>query len=150
MENKSLKELLAIILTLGNYMNGGNMSRGQADGFGLEILSKLKDIKSTDSQVTLLHFIIRTYMKKIENPFEPNVEMPVPEPYDIGRAASINFDEVKKDLNGLQKKINGKQFNSHYFKIHNNKNKFFQFAKNGLKKLSMNQHQKICNHLKKR
>lgn len=27
-------------------MNGGNMQRGQADGFGLEILAKLKDVKS--------------------------------------------------------------------------------------------------------
>lgn len=27
-------------------MNGGNRTRGQADGFGLEILPKLKDVKS--------------------------------------------------------------------------------------------------------
>lgn len=40
-----MKKLFAIILTLGNYMNGGNGQRGQADGFGLEILAKLKDVK---------------------------------------------------------------------------------------------------------
>lgn len=45
MTSESLKKLFAIILTLGNYMNGGNGQRGQADGFGLEILSKLKDVK---------------------------------------------------------------------------------------------------------
>ena len=60
---KSLKTVLAIILTLGNYMNGGNRTRGQADGFGLEILAKLRDVKSKDSSVTLLHFIVRAYMK---------------------------------------------------------------------------------------
>lgn len=27
-------------------MNGGSRIRGQADGFGLEILPKLKDVKS--------------------------------------------------------------------------------------------------------
>lgn len=45
MTSESLKKLFAIILTLGNYMNGGNGQRGQADGFGLEILAKLKDVK---------------------------------------------------------------------------------------------------------
>ncbi|XP_074036306.1 formin protein cappuccino isoform X2 [Leptinotarsa decemlineata] len=102
-----LKEVLAIILTLGNYMNGGNMSRGQADGFGLEILSKLKDVKSKDSQTTLLHYIVRLYMRKIENPFEPNLPLPVPEPGDIRRAASVNFDDVRIDLQKLQKRLEG-------------------------------------------
>lgn len=84
-------------------MNGGNLSRGQADGFGLEILSKLKDVKSKDSQVTLLHFIVRTYMKKIDNPSVSNV----PIPYDVGRAAAVNFDDIKADLQKLQKQIDG-------------------------------------------
>jgi uncharacterized membrane protein len=63
MTSVSLKTVLAIILALGNYMNGGNRTRGQADGFGLEILAKLRDVKSKDSSVTLLHFIVREYMK---------------------------------------------------------------------------------------
>lgn len=46
MTSESLKKVLAIILALGNYMNGGNRQRGQADGFGLEILPKLRDVKS--------------------------------------------------------------------------------------------------------
>ncbi|CAG9817334.1 unnamed protein product [Phaedon cochleariae] len=100
-----LKEVMAIILTLGNYMNGGNMTRGQADGFGLEILSKLKDVKSKDSKITLLHYIVMLYMKKIDNPLEPNILLPVPEPGDIRRAASVNFDEVSLDLQKLQKKL---------------------------------------------
>lgn len=48
MTSESLKQLFAIILAVGNYMNGGNGQRGQADGFGLEILSKLKDVKVTN------------------------------------------------------------------------------------------------------
>jgi formin 2 len=102
-----LKEVFAIILTLGNYMNGGNMSRGQADGFGLEILPKLKDVKSKDSKITLLHYIVKMYMKKIENPFEPNVMLPVPEPGDIKRAASVNFEDVRIDLQKLEKQLAG-------------------------------------------
>lgn len=37
---------MGLVLALGNHMNGGNRTRGQADGFALEILPKLKDVKS--------------------------------------------------------------------------------------------------------
>lgn len=42
----SLRDIIGLVLAFGNYMNGGNRTRGQADGFGLEILPKLKDVKS--------------------------------------------------------------------------------------------------------
>lgn len=32
-------------------MNGGNGQRGQADGFGLEILAKLKDVKVSKNKI---------------------------------------------------------------------------------------------------
>lgn len=41
--------VLGLVLAFGNYMNGGNRTRGQADGFGLDILPKLKDVKSSVS-----------------------------------------------------------------------------------------------------
>jgi hypothetical protein len=43
---------------MGNRMNGGNHVRGQADGFDLEILAKLKDVKSADMSITLLHYLV--------------------------------------------------------------------------------------------
>lgn len=46
MDTSSVREVMGLILALGNHMNGGNRTRGQADGFGLEILPKLKDVKS--------------------------------------------------------------------------------------------------------
>lgn len=46
LECKPLRDVLGLVLAFGNYMNGGNRTRGQADGFGLEILPKLKDVKS--------------------------------------------------------------------------------------------------------
>lgn len=42
-------QVLGLVLAFGNYMNGGNNTRGQADGFGLDILPKLKDVKSSVS-----------------------------------------------------------------------------------------------------
>ena len=61
--SSSLKKVFGLILALGNYMNGGNRQRGQADGFGLEILPKLKDVKSKENSITLLHFIVMKYIE---------------------------------------------------------------------------------------
>lgn len=90
-------------------MNGGNLSRGQADGFGLEILSKLKDVKSKDSQTTLLHFIVQCYIHK-NDLFGSNAPLPIPEPGDVKRAATVNFDEVKSDLEKLKQQLHGTYF----------------------------------------
>ncbi len=45
----SLRTVLELILAFGNYMNGGTQ-RGQADGFHLEILTKVKDVKAMVSK----------------------------------------------------------------------------------------------------
>ena len=36
---------MEMVLSFGNYMNGGTQ-RGQADGYDLGILAKLRDVKS--------------------------------------------------------------------------------------------------------
>ncbi|NXD67084.1 FMN protein, partial [Eolophus roseicapillus] len=59
----SVKEILGLILAFGNYMNGGNRTRGQADGFGLEILPKLKDVKSRDSGINLVDYVVIYYLR---------------------------------------------------------------------------------------
>lgn len=61
--SKELQKVLALILTYGNYMNGENMMRGQADGFSLDILPGLKDVKSNDNNYTFLHFIVKKYIE---------------------------------------------------------------------------------------
>ncbi len=57
MSSEELKKVIAIILAFGNFMNGGNLQRGQADGFGLDILPKLKDVKSKGAELLLLFFL---------------------------------------------------------------------------------------------
>ncbi|XP_058819666.1 protein cappuccino isoform X2 [Topomyia yanbarensis] len=105
-ENEQLKHLFSIILTLGNYMNGGNRTRGQADGFGLEILGKLKDVKSKDNNITLLHFIIKTYISQCRNSGQllHDVKLPVPDPGDLDRAVLVDFDDCRTQLNMLKSK----------------------------------------------
>ncbi|XP_061389690.1 protein cappuccino, partial [Musca vetustissima] len=107
MESEELKLLFAIILTLGNYMNGGNRQRGQADGFTLEILGKLKDVKSKESHTTLLHFIVRTYIsrKRKEGVQLLEIPLPIPEPSDVERASQVDFDEVKRQISELNRQL---------------------------------------------
>ena len=42
------------------------MARGQADGYDLEILPKLKDVKSKDNATHLLQYLVRTYVRKFD------------------------------------------------------------------------------------
>ena len=110
LENENLKQLFSIILTLGNFMNGGNRQRGQADGFGLEILGKLKDVKSKDPKITLLHFIVKTYIDQCRKSGSAlsDLVLPIPDPNDIDKSVLIDFEECKKQLTVLKNKVEGK------------------------------------------
>ena len=64
--SKEVTNVLGLVLAFGNYMNGGNVARGQADGFELEILPKLKDVKCKDNSTNLLHYLVTIYIKKFD------------------------------------------------------------------------------------
>lgn len=55
------KELLNLILLIGNYMNGSGI-KGGAFGFRVSSINKLVDTKSVNN-TTLLHFLERTVAK---------------------------------------------------------------------------------------
>nr|XP_031845029.1 formin-2 [Nomia melanderi] len=104
--SSSLRKVIALVLTLGNYMNGGNRTRGQADGFGLEILGKLRDVKSNVPGITLLHYVVRVRLdQEKDHNFEEPLPLPVPEPADIEAASNINFDNISGELERLRKEL---------------------------------------------
>lgn len=111
-ESESLKRLISIILTLGNFLNGGNAQKGQADGFGLEILGKLKDVKANDPKITLLHFIVKTYIEKHRKLHSiQDIVNPIPDPLDVEKASHIDFDEINQDINKISGDIESKATN---------------------------------------
>ncbi|XP_058030578.1 protein diaphanous homolog 1 isoform X2 [Ahaetulla prasina] len=57
--SENFGSLLSIILLVGNYMNSGSMNAG-AFGFNISFVCKLRDTKSTDQKMTLLHFLAET------------------------------------------------------------------------------------------
>lgn len=109
-ENSNLEELFSIILTLGNFMNGGNHLRGQADGFGLDILGKLRDVKSKDKKMTLLSYITKTYIQKQRNNGLQlkDIGYPVPGVQEINDACSVDFGSIADRIELLKKRFTGK------------------------------------------
>jgi len=55
-DSTKLKEVLSIVLAVGNYVNAGT-PRGGAYGFKLEALTKVRDFKSNKAGVSLLHYL---------------------------------------------------------------------------------------------
>ncbi|XP_060543439.1 formin-1 isoform X1 [Pantherophis guttatus] len=105
---KSVKNILALVLAFGNYMNGGNQTRGQADGFGLEILPKLKDVKSRDTGISLADYVVIYYLRHCDK--EAGTEksvFPLPEPQDFFQASQVKFEDVTKDLRKLKRDLEG-------------------------------------------
>ena len=106
-KNEELKEVLTVILACGNYMNGGNRQRGQADGFALDILPKIKDVKTKDNFSNLLSYIVRVWIEKFdENKGSPDAILPVPEPGDIDKARNLDFEAERADCNKLANEVN--------------------------------------------
>lgn len=126
MDNDHLSDLFAIILTLGNFMNGGNRYRGQADGFGLDVLNKLKDVKSKDKKITLLHFIVKTFIsKRRQNGLKPKeIIYPVPDADDVKSASTVDFDVLNEQIEQLRRNLEGNRRNSF---IHVKLSKYFFF-----------------------
>ncbi|KAG9341829.1 hypothetical protein JZ751_018551, partial [Albula glossodonta] len=100
-------QVLGLVLAFGNFMNGGNRSRGQADGFALDILPKLKDVKSSDNMHSLLSYIVSYYLKHFdEDAGKDTCVYPLPEPQDLFQASQMKFEDFEKDLRKLRKDLN--------------------------------------------
>ena len=105
-DSTGMMQVFQVILTLGNYMNGGNTQRGQADGFNIDILPKLKDVKSKDNSLTFLQYVVRICILKFDaNKGTIEAVMPVPEPSDVDRCCNINFDDQHTECEKLEKDL---------------------------------------------
>ena len=59
-------KVLGLILALGNYMNHGNYTRGNAGGFDLELLSKLVDVRSNNKKASLPSIVAKMYIEQFD------------------------------------------------------------------------------------
>ncbi|KAG7316525.1 hypothetical protein KOW79_020066 [Hemibagrus wyckioides] len=108
LERDSVREVLGLVLACGNYMNGGSRHRGQADGFGFDILPKLKDVKSRDNRISLMDYIVSYYLHNLDkNAGTENCVFPLPEPQDVFLASQVKFEDLSKELRKLGKDLEG-------------------------------------------
>eukprot|EP01089_Gocevia_fonbrunei_P017075 TRINITY_DN5449_c0_g1_i1.p1 TRINITY_DN5449_c0_g1~~TRINITY_DN5449_c0_g1_i1.p1 ORF type:complete len:454 (-),score=143.58 TRINITY_DN5449_c0_g1_i1:54-1415(-) len=69
------RQLLEYVLSVGNVLNSGGF-KGGAQGFKLDVLNKLKDTKTTDNKLTLLHYITRILAEKSPDVIQFVKELP--------------------------------------------------------------------------
>ncbi|XP_048852646.1 formin-like [Brienomyrus brachyistius] len=104
LERGSVKQIIGLVLAFGNHMNGGNHYRGQADGFSLEILPRLKDVKSKDNCISLVGYVSSYYLRNKTDCGDSN-DFPLPEPHDLFLAAQVSFSDLFSDLQSLKNKL---------------------------------------------
>lgn len=106
LECNNLRVIMGLVLAFGNYMNGGNRTRGQADGFGLEILPKLKDVKSRDNRINLVDYVGLYYLRNFDmHAGTEKSVFPLPEPQDFFQAGQVKFDDLTKDIRKLKRDL---------------------------------------------
>ncbi|KAM6912925.1 formin-1 [Xenentodon cancila] len=106
LECNNLRDVMSLVLAFGNYMNGGNRTRGQADGFGLEILPKLKDVKSRDNCINLVDYVVLYYLRNYDKHAGTDRSVfPLPEPQNFFQAAQVKFDDLAKDVRKLKRDL---------------------------------------------
>eukprot|EP01137_Pigoraptor_chileana_P027305 Opistho-2@9725 len=102
--NMAIKRICGYVLAFGNYMNGGT-TRGQADGFNVEILSKLRDVKTVDNDSSLLDYIVSCYCKKYDDPAAAQQPFPMPDPTAMSAASTVSLEELERDLKQMETKL---------------------------------------------
>ena len=154
--SEKVKKILGIVLACGNSMNAMNKEISDADGFDLEILAKLKDVKSKNNKTNLLNYIVNHYVNKIDN---DKTKFPLPDLNAIKSLSQTSFNELEKELESLIKSIKYIEthvLDSNIFDEKQNdeslfepfKTKIIDFAKNSKKKLKEQENNCIIGKLK--
>lgn len=95
-----LHYLFRLILTMGNYMNGGS-NRGQADGFKLAILPRLSSTKNMANNKTLLHYVALYAARRFDDVHKLNIIL-----RSIYHAADgVSLTEIESRAKKLQMEV---------------------------------------------
>jgi len=95
-----LKKLFEFILAIGNFVNAGGI-RGNAKGFQLDSLSKLKDTKASDNRTTLVDYIVKVAIKSHPEIMNWTRDLP-----HLSLAARANLQVMQKSLARIKSGLN--------------------------------------------
>ncbi|XP_034635309.1 protein diaphanous homolog 1 isoform X1 [Trachemys scripta elegans] len=102
-KSKSFSSLLEITLLVGNFMNAGSRNAG-AFGFNISFLCKLRDTKSTDQKLTLLHFLTELCEQQ-----HPDIMKFPDELIHVEKASRVSTENLQKNLDQMKKQISDLQ-----------------------------------------
>ncbi|KAF9357922.1 hypothetical protein BGX26_002860 [Mortierella sp. AD094] len=108
---KYFKELLNLILMLGNYMNGSGHNGG-AFGFKIASINKLVDTKASGApNMTLLHFLTNITESTLPDLLKYQAEIS-----SCGEACRVSLPELQSDYNHIKTKLKEikAELSSHY------------------------------------
>ncbi|XP_066132881.1 protein diaphanous homolog 1-like [Saccopteryx bilineata] len=98
-KSESFSSLLEITLLVGNFMNAGSRNAG-AFGFNISFLCKLRDTKSADQKMTLLHFLAEL----CETDYPDVLKFP-DELAHVEKASRVSAENLQKNLDQMKKQI---------------------------------------------
>uniref|UniRef100_A0A8C6Y6C8 Diaphanous related formin 3 n=1 Tax=Naja naja TaxID=35670 RepID=A0A8C6Y6C8_NAJNA len=98
-KSRSFSQLLELVLLMGNYMNAGSRN-AQTFGYNLCSLCKLKDTKSADQTITLLHFLAEVCEEKY-----PNVLSFLEDLQHLDKASRVSVESLEKTLKQMEGQI---------------------------------------------
>eukprot|EP00300_Choanocystis_sp_HF-7_P014570 c18734_g1_i1.p1 GENE.c18734_g1_i1~~c18734_g1_i1.p1 ORF type:complete len:469 (+),score=115.76 c18734_g1_i1:90-1409(+) len=93
-ESSDLKRVLRVVLAIGNALNAGS-NRGGASGFRIDDLTRLKDTKTVDNSMTLLHFVAQKLVE-LEEHCELDLRVSLP---SLNEACEVVLDDLRRMLN---------------------------------------------------
>ncbi|KAJ0050081.1 hypothetical protein NL108_011792 [Boleophthalmus pectinirostris] len=102
-KSESFSKLLQIILLVGNYMNAGSRN-GKAFGFSISYLCKLRDTKSADLKMTLLHFLAEVCQDQY-----PDIMSFPDELIHVEKASRVSAETLQKNLELMGRQIKNLQ-----------------------------------------
>ena len=110
---------MGLVLTIENNINSCN-SRGIDEAFALDILPKLKNVKTKDYSSNLLHYVVSVYMGKYDKVIVLMIfnlyviysilfkdagilaaRCRLPGPACVVAASNVNFEEIEGDINNI-------------------------------------------------
>ena len=115
----SFAKVLQLILLMGNYMNSDSKILQNAYAFDISFLPKLSNIKSADSKMTLLHFLLQV----IEDRHPECLCFPQ-EMQHLDDASRVSPEQLAKNLTQMQDSIRALEQDLQAFQPHNEQDRF--------------------------
>uniref|UniRef100_A0A8C4SPY5 Uncharacterized protein n=1 Tax=Erpetoichthys calabaricus TaxID=27687 RepID=A0A8C4SPY5_ERPCA len=99
MKSENFSKFLELVLLVGNYMNTGSRN-AQTFGFNINFLTKLRDTKSADQKMTLLHFLSEICEEKY-----PEIMKFPDELTHVDSASKVSAQIMKASLDSMERQI---------------------------------------------